>query len=577
MPVSYSYMDSGAPHPTGPSAAMQSDTAPDPRRWLTLSILLLTVVLIALDTSVLNVSIPTMLRELHTTVPALQWVITGYSLTFASLLIVGGRLGDIYGHRRMFIIGTTLFGVGSLIASISHSVGILILGEAVIEGMGAALMTPASLALLSNTFQGRERAKAFAAWGAAAGAAVAFGPVLGGFLTTNYSWRWSFRINVIVAPIAAIGALLLMPKSKRSARTSIDLPGAALIAAGMFLIVFALSDGGTYGWFEPLKEFSVLGVEIWPRSSPISIVPFALLLGVALLLVFVRYEQAKARRDDDPLFDFGMLRLRSLRYGLLTLLILTMGQLGLLLSLPLFLQDAVHLSAQTNGLWLLPMGIFIIIGAQLSARLTRRFSLGSIISCGLFIEGASLLLVIWAVAPGITFWEILPGLAMFGIGLGLASAQLTSVILSEVATARSGVASGAAATARQMGGAFGAAIIGSLITVQSTNRAVAALRSSALTTAVRDQSIASVRTLGPSARPAAGLSDVDTATIERIFSQSLATGARIALLFAMCVVLVGAALSLLIPRVPPVPVSAAEELLETFAPVEPMNVDPAQL
>ena len=374
-------------------------------------------------------------------------------------------------------------------ASISHSVGTLILGEAVIEGMGAALMTPASLALLSNTFQGRERAKAFAAWGAAGGAAVAFGPVIGGFLTTNYSWRWSFRINVIVAPIAAIGALVLMRKGKRSARTSIDLPGAALIAIGMFLIVFALSDGGTYGWFEPLKTFSVGGVEIWPRSSPVSVVPFALVLGVAVLYGFVRLEQSKARRDADPLFDFGMLRLRSLRYGLLTMLILTMGQLGLLLSLPLFLQDAVHLSAQTNGLWLLPMGIFIIIGAQLSARLTRRFSLGSIISCGLFIEGGSLLLVIWAVAPGITFWQIFPGLALFGIGLGLASAQLTSVILSEVSMKRSGVASGAAATARQMGGAFGAAIIGSLITVQATNRAVAALRASALSSAVRDQAI----------------------------------------------------------------------------------------
>src|SRR6195952_6139034 len=135
-----------------PDPGVGGETELDPRRWLTLSILILTVVLIALDTSVLNVSIPTMLRDLHTTVPALQWVITGYSLTFATLLIVGGRLGDIYGHRRMFIIGTTLFGVGSLMASISHSVGTLILGEAVIEGIGAALMTPSSLALLSNTF-----------------------------------------------------------------------------------------------------------------------------------------------------------------------------------------------------------------------------------------------------------------------------------------------------------------------------------------------------------------------------------------------------------------------------------------
>ena len=325
----------------------------------------------------------------------------------------------------------------------------------------------------------------------------------------------------------------------------------------MFLIVFALSDGGTYGWFEPLKTFSVGGVEIWPKSSPVSIVPFARRCSASPCCTgSFGSSSAKARRDADPLFDFGMLRLRSLRYGLLTLLILTMGQLGLLFSLPLFLQDAVHLSAQENGLWLLPMGIFIIIGAQVSARLTRRFSLGSIISCGLFIEGGSLLLVIWAVAPGITFWQILPGLALFGIGLGLASAQLTSVILSEVSMA--------AFRRRQRRGRHrtpdgrcvrrGDHRIVDHRAGHEPRRRLPCARS-ALSSAVRDQAITSVRDLGPSARPAAGLPSADAATIQRIFTESLATGARIALLFAMGVVLIGAALSLLIPRVPPTPLT----------------------
>jgi len=549
----------------------------DPRRWLTLGILILTVVLIALDTSVLNVSIPTILRDLHTTVPALQWVITGYSLTFATLLIIGGRLGDIYGHRRMFIIGTSLFGLGSLMASVSNSVGMLILGEAVVEGIGAALMTPSTLAILSNTFTGRERAKAFAAWGAAAGAAVAFGPVLGGFLTTNYSWRWSFRINVVVAPIAAVGALVLMRSGKRAERKPIDVPGAALIAAGMFLIVFALSDGGTYGWFEPLKTFSVAGVEIWPESAPISVIAFALFLGVVLLFAFVRLERWKAARSADPLFDFGLLNVKSFRYGLLTILILTMGQLALLFALPLFLQNAVHLSAEENGLWLLPLGIFIIIGSQVSGRLTRRFSQGSIIACGLGVETVSLLLVIWAIRPGISFWDIVPGLACFGIGLGFASSQLTSVILSEISADRSGVASGASSTARQMGGAFGAAIIGSLITVQTTNRAVDALRGSRLPAGVRDQAVASMRDLGPNFRPAANLSAADTSAIERILTEALATGARIGLLFATAVVFIGGLLSLLIPRVRPRPRTVEQEIVDTFEPFEPMDVGPARL
>jgi EmrB/QacA subfamily drug resistance transporter len=559
--------------------SVDEDEAPalDPRRWLTLAILILTVVLIALDTSVLNVSIPTILRELHTTVPALQWVITGYSLTFATLLIIGGRLGDIYGHRRMFIIGTSLFGLGSLLASVSNSVGVLILGEAVVEGVGAALMTPSTLAILSTTFRGRERAKAFAAWGAAAGAAVAFGPVLGGFLTTNYSWRWSFRINVVVAPIAAVGALVLMRNGKRSKKTPIDLPGAALIASGMFLLVFALSDGGTYGWLEPLKTFSVAGAEVWPKSWPISVVPVAMLFGVGLLTAFVRLELWKGRRDADPLFDFSLMRLRSFRYGLLTTLILAMGQLGLLFALPLFLQNAVHLSAEENGLWLLPLGVFVIVGAQVGGRLTRRVSLATIITLGLTCETVALLLVIWAIGPGITFWTIFPGLGLFGIGLGFASSQLTSTILSEISPERSGVASGASSTARQMGGAFGAAIIGSLITVQMTNRAATALGSSSLSQAIRDQAVGAVRGEGPNFRPAAGLSAADTATIERILTQSLGTASRIGLLFALGVVMIGAVLSLLIPRASPVPKTVTEEIIETFEAFEPMDIDAARL
>src|SRR5205085_8945606 len=200
---------------------------------------ILSAFIVVLDNTVLNVSIPTILRELHTNLPSLEWVITGYALTFAALLIIGGRLGDIYGHRNIFIIGAALFGAGSLLASVSTSVGELILGEAIIEGIGASLMLPATIAIMSATFTGRVRATAFAAWGATAGVAAALGPVIGGFLTTNYSWRWSFRINGIAAPLAVLGALFFMKKAHHAAeRLRIDVPGAVLIALGMFLLVF---------------------------------------------------------------------------------------------------------------------------------------------------------------------------------------------------------------------------------------------------------------------------------------------------------------------------------------------------
>src|SRR4051794_25565973 len=200
----------------------------DPRRWFAASVAIVSVAIPVPDNTILTLAVPTILREFHPQLSSLQWVITGYSLTFATLLIIGGRLGDIFGHRRMFILGAAIFGLGSFLASISTSVPTLFVGEALIEGIGASMMIPATLSILSTTFKGAERPKAFAAWGAVAGASVAFGPEIGGWLTTDYSWRWAFRINMIVAPIIVIGALLFMKRDVRSGRRPrIDVRGSA--------------------------------------------------------------------------------------------------------------------------------------------------------------------------------------------------------------------------------------------------------------------------------------------------------------------------------------------------------------
>ena len=227
--------------------AMPEPERLDPRRWFAAAVVIVSVAIPVLDNTVLNVAIPTILREFHTDLPSLQWVITGYSLTFATLLIIGGRLGDMYGHRRMFMVGAAIFGVGSFLASVSHSVPTLVLGEAIIEGIGASLLIPATLSILSTTFEGAERAIAFAAWGTVAGASVAFGPLVGGFLTTEYSWRWALRINVIAAPLFVLGALAAdaaRTSGRRTGRAS-TCPGAAMIATGSFAFVFGLSEAAT--------------------------------------------------------------------------------------------------------------------------------------------------------------------------------------------------------------------------------------------------------------------------------------------------------------------------------------------
>jgi EmrB/QacA subfamily drug resistance transporter len=547
----------------------------DPRRWITLAIVITSIFIVVLDNSVLNVAIPTILRDFHTTIPSLQWVVTGYALTFATLLIIGGRLGDIFGHRRVFITGAALFCAGSLLAALSWNVASLILGEAIIEGIGASMMMPATLAVLSNTFVGHERATAFAAWGATAGAAAAFGPVVGGFLTTNYSWRWAFGINVIVAPLAILGALLVMQKGIRATtRERIDVLGAVIVAAGMFSLVFALSEGGSYGWITPIADFSILGTRIWPHTATISIIPLVGLVAVVLLTVFYHVERAKERSDASPLFEFGQLRHRTFRYGLLTTVVLAMGQLGLLFALPVFLQDGRHLSAQTNGLWILPTGVFVIAGAQLGGALTRRVGPTVVVRLGLSLETVGLVIVALRIAPTVTFLALLPGLALYGLGIGFASSQLTNVVLSDIAASKSGAASGANTTVRQVGSGLGVAVIGSVLTAQTVRHAVRGVAgSTSLPAGLRAQSIVLFRRLGPNFQSPPGTSARDVATLNHALTAGVAAGTRPALLFAAVVVGGGALLSFLIPHIGPIQPSslavAAEEL--TGMPVDPVT------
>ncbi|HEY3831421.1 MAG TPA: MFS transporter [Acidimicrobiia bacterium] len=445
----------------------------DPRRWITLGIMLAAVLIAGLDSTVLNVAIPTILREFHTTLPSLQWVITGYSLTFAALLIIGGRLGDIFGARNMFIIGAGLFALGSLIASLSTGVPSLVIGEAIIEGTGASLMLPATMSIMSSTFAGRERATAFAAWGAVLGAAVAFGPLLGGFLTTNYSWRWAFRVNVVVAPLAMLGALLFVRRTPQSNRRErIDGPGALLIASGMFMLVFGISEGSTYGWWSIKEPLVIGGATIWSASLPVSVVPFAFLLAAALLYAFYLVQQFKERADRGPLFAFSNLRRRTFRYGTITLLMMAMGQVAFLLVMSVVLQDGRHLSAIDTGLWLVPSGVAIVIGSQLGNWLTRRAGTTNVVRAGLFLVATGLGVCAVADTPGLSFLALLPGFVLVGVGIGFAGSQLNNVILSDVPPEASGAASGANTTVRMIGASLGIAVISAMLSTQTSRNAV---------------------------------------------------------------------------------------------------------
>ncbi|MDQ1379496.1 MAG: hypothetical protein QOJ71_215 [Actinomycetota bacterium] len=541
---------------------------PDPLRWIALVILSSTLFIIVLDNTILNVAVPTIIREFHTQVSSLQWVISGYSLVFASLLISFGRLGDIVGRRRMFFIGASLFAVGSLIASLSHSVVQLFIGESLIEGVGAAMMLPATLSILSATFRGRERGVAFAVWGSVAGGAGALGPWVGGILTTDYSWRWAFRVNVVIAPLAVLAGFFYVHESKDENAKGLDPAGVVTVTLGLLALVFGIIEAARYGWWTPIGDQSIGGWE-WPLHS-LSIVPVSLALAVVILTCFVRLEFARVRAGKPVVFDFTDLVHRGFRYGLINTTVLAMGEFGAFFVLPIFLQSGLHLSAIRSGTWLLPAGVMAFVGGGIGGQISRRFGPKYVITVGLALEALGIWLYVAAFSTSTTFWSLLPALMLHGIGIGFATSQLTNVVLSDIPPQKAGSASGAAGMVRQVGTALGIALIGAIFVSQATSHVRHDLaQASDIPPAVRAQVVKGVGAgIGGGAPTVASGTPVGR-RVTTIVSNSVADAARPAVAFAGAVVTVGALISLLVPNIP-----AEHEMAAAPAAWEPEPPEP---
>lgn len=431
------------------------------RRSVALAAIVAAVAVVTLDTTILNVAIPTIARELHTGLASLQWVVAGYSLTLGSLLIIGGRLSDMIGVRRCFAAGALVFASGSLLASVATSTPQLVWGEAVIEGIGASLLFPASLAALSMTFAGPARAKAFAVWGGVGGAAAALGPVIGGWLTSDFSWRWGFRINVVVAPLAALAAVATLPRDKTSARGGrIDVRGTLLLAAGLFMAVFALTEAPDHGWVANHGGGVALGpLDLWSRNWSVSPVVVAVAIAVVCLVWFVLVE--RTRRE--ALVDLSLFGRRTFSGGLTTAMAVVMAQAGTMFALAVYLQTAHHLSAITAGRWLVPVGVGALIGARAGGRRAVSDSPVTVVRTGLVVELAGVLAAAALLGPHVAWAPVAVALAGFGFGAGMASSQLTNVVLSEVPRDKAGAASGVSTTNNALGAALGVAILGAVL------------------------------------------------------------------------------------------------------------------
>ena len=432
-------------------------------RWLGLAMLSLGVAMIIVDATIVNVAVPSIIRDLKLDSTAAEWVNAIYTLVFAALLVTLGRMGDVLGRRAMYLAGLVLFVLASMVAGVASS-GEMLIGARLVQGLGGAMILPATQSILNANFRGRDRAIAFGIWGAVIGGMAAIGPLLGGWLTTNLSWRWAFFLNLPVGILAVIGTLVYIRESRDEDSTlGFDLPGFILITLGLTGVVFGLIEGRTYGWWAPNMShpFAILGWS-WPLTS-LSIVPIALGVGVVAILLFTIVEIRRQRAGSFFLFDFSLWGFRAFRYGNLAGTIVSLGELGLLFVLPLFLQGVIGYTAFETGLAFLALAVGSFAAAPFAVTVARRWGPRRAVTLGMALEAVGILVTTLLIGKDTSGLLLAAPLFVYGIGVGLATAQLTSVVLSEIPGSRSGLASGTNSTMRQVGSALGVAILGTIL------------------------------------------------------------------------------------------------------------------
>lgn len=429
--------------------------------WTAVAILAAAQFVMVLDSSVMNVSITQIVADLDTTVGGVQLAITAYTLVMAAFMLVGAKIGDIWGRERAFAIGLGVYGTGSFITSISPNLPVLLFGWSLIEGLGAVMVIPAIAALIAANYEGRERALAYGIIGGVAAAAIAVGPVIGGWVTSAYTWRLVF-VGEVVAVIAIV---LLRGRLKPSPRgehiPDLDVVGAALSAIGLALVVFGILGSSSWGWILPKDAPEIGGQPIMPLGF--SVVPFLILGGLVVLGLFTAWEERRERLGKDALVDLSMLSIETLRAGLTSLGMQQLILLGTFFVLPVYLQVVLGLDAFETGLRLLPMSVTMLIAALGGPRLAARRSPKRVVQVGLIALAIASVGLEATVNLELNDIGFALALAVFGVGVGLLASQLGNVIMSSVAPAQTNEAGGLQGTAQNLGASLGTALIGAIL------------------------------------------------------------------------------------------------------------------
>lgn len=449
---------------TTTSGAGDVATAPSderlPNPWAGLFALLSGVSLIVLDGSLVNVLIPSMVDDLKLDRADVLWCNSAYSLVFAALLITAGRLGDRIGRRRFFMIGTVIFMMGSVIAGAAPNPGILILAR-VIAAIGGAMMLPTSTAIINVEFTGERRAIAFGMFGAVFGGMAALGPVLGGWLTQDYSWRWAFYVNIPVGLISLVLMFKYIPRSVKEKMDGLDLLGVFLSAFGLGFLILGLIDGQQYGWWKSLEATSIGPFHFDPPG--LSVAPVAIAIGLVLLIAFGVWESSRTRKNKPALVDTSLFSIRRFTYGSLTALIVALGEFGVLFVLPLWIEAVHGYGPLETGAILAVLAIGTFVSGGLARKAAAALGATRLVRAGMIFEIIGVIGIGCALSTSWSPWWLAPPLIVYGLGLGFDAAQLTNVALEDVPVDQSGSASSVTSTFRQVGSALGAAMLGAVL------------------------------------------------------------------------------------------------------------------
>ena len=525
------------------------------KKWSVVAILALAQFIMVLDSTVMNVSMSEVVASLHTTISGLQAAITFYTLTMAAFMLLGGKLGDKYGRLKVFKVGAVIYGLGSLLTAISPNLATLMFGWSLVEGLGAVLVIPAIAALVANNYKGKDRVVGFAVIGGISGAAAAAGPLIGGFVTTYFSWRYVFAAETIIMAVVLLLSSRIGDAKKVKGAPKIDLVSVILSAAGMGIFVFGLLQSKTWGWVQPMAKPVINGQEIAPLG--ISIVAYLLLTGFFILWAFYKRQQMLELAEKNPLLQVSMLNIKPLRAGLAVLGSQYVITAATFFVIPVYLQMVLGLNALDTGIKIFPLSVALIIFSVLGTRLIANYTPKNIIRLGQLLLVFGALLLVGAIDPELKSFLFGAGLFLLGGGLGLLASQIGNVTMSSVGDKQSSEIGGLQGTSQNLGSSLGTAVIGSILIASLTSGFVSNISQNSDIPSNVQSSIQTKSTAGipivstQQVEAAATNAGLDTATVESItadYQSAEVNGLKQAMFFIMVIALLSMLLSKNIPN-----------------------------